>query len=122
MCAKYLCLTGHRNVEPQAPRGGSDRGKDILFDTDGGKGIAGCYFPHHPTEPAAIVAKFKKDLANAKSNGAKVFYFFTRQRLTLGQKETLRVERDISIAIVDVDRLLPYKESLQEFWVRPAPQ
>ena len=41
MCADILNALGYKNITPIAPKGGSDGGRDITFETEtGGKGLA----------------------------------------------------------------------------------
>lgn len=114
MCATVLQLEGYTSVEPQAPRGGSDGGKDIKFGDPHGFGIAACYFPHSPSTPSALAAKFRKDANAARVNGAARFVFFTGQRLTLRERQQL-ADSSMPIDIFDLDRLIPRASEILPF-------
>lgn len=115
MCARYLAIQGYSDIIPQSPLGGPDGGKDIRFSTPIGSGIAACYFP--PTEApfTRIKKKFVRDLKGALANEAKIFYFLTGQRLSVGEEDELRSSSPVETVIVDVDALLVYEQSLRSF-------
>lgn len=119
MCTKLLILQGYTDATPQAPRGGPDGGKDIVFTHDLGKGIAACYFPHSAPTFSEIKNKFTSDLAKAKSNGAKCFFFLTGQRLTMGERTKLVAGAGLPVYIVDNDYIIPRYQDISEFIGEP---
>ncbi|WP_141680989.1 hypothetical protein [Pseudomonas moraviensis] len=115
MCTKLLILCGYTDATPQAPRGGPDGGKDIVFTHYLGKGIAACYFPHSPSSFTDIKNKFTSDLAKAKSNGAKCFFFMTGQRLSMGQRTKIVAGAGLPVYILDHDYIIPRHQEVSEF-------
>ena len=82
MCADIINALGNKNVVPIAPRGGSDGGKDITFTTpSGGKGLA-CATLRNDSD-----TKFHEDFSQRKRGEFELYYFFTNQYLTAGQKK-----------------------------------
>lgn len=113
MCADILFALGCRDVEPIAPRGGSDGGKDIIFTTEsGGKGLA-CV-----TLRGDIEKKFFEDFAKRRAGEFEKYYFFCTAYLTAQQKlkfaqhvvNTLQAElviQDIEALRSVLDSVLP---------------
>jgi len=60
MCADVLNALGYSNVEPMAPGGGADGGRDITFREGGSPGVA------FVTLEKKIQGKFKRDLSKQK--------------------------------------------------------
>jgi hypothetical protein len=113
MCADILFALGYRDVELIAPRGGSDRGKDIVFTTEsGGKGLA-CV-----TLRGDIEKKFFEDFSKRQPGEFEKYIFFCTAYLTAQQKlkfaqyvvNTLQAElviQDIEALRSVLDSVLP---------------
>lgn len=77
MCADILNCLGYAAVVPQAPRGGSDGGRDLTFRaTNGGKGLA-CV-----TLRKDIETKFKQDFHRRPPNEYDEYVLFCTAYLT----------------------------------------
>lgn len=113
MCADILFSLGYKDVELIAPRGGSDRGKDIIFTTEsGGKGLA-CV-----TLRGDIEKKFFEDFSKRQPGEFEKYVFFCTAYLTAQQKlkfaqhvvNTLQAElviQDIEALRSILDSVLP---------------
>jgi len=115
MCAHFLTLEGYEEVEPQAPHGGPDGGKDIVFAHALGKGIAACYFPQSPSSISEIKKKFNSDLRKAKKNGVKCFIFFTGQRVTLIQRTEMVKNAGVPVYFIEQSSLLARYKDILDF-------
>ncbi|SDX08065.1 hypothetical protein SAMN05444064_11246 [Pseudomonas syringae] len=120
MCTKLLILGGYADATPQAPRGGPDGGKDIVFTHRLGKGIAACYFPHSAPKFPELKSKFCSDLAKAEKDGARCFFFFTGQRLTMGERIKLANTSKLPVFIYDHDYIVPRYSEISDFIGEPV--
>src|SRR5215472_16101845 len=81
MAADILNALGYSDVVPIAPRGGSDKGRDITFTTEsGGRGLA-CV-----TLRADIEKKFFEDFSKRQAGEFEKYIFFCTAYLTALQK------------------------------------
>ena len=81
MCADILNAIGYKNVTPIAPKGGSDGGRDITFETESdGKGLA-CV-----TLRKDFKTKFYEDFKKRSSGDYEKYYFFSNRYITADQK------------------------------------
>lgn len=89
LCASLLHSEGFKRIDPQSPLGGPDGLKDVLLDLNGWKYLAAVYFP--PTEKTfdEIQKKFDGDLKGVAKNSVSGIAFFTNQKLTPSERETL---------------------------------
>lgn len=115
MASQYLALQGYIDICPQAPLGGPDGGRDILFTGHTGLGVAACYFPTEPRSFTKIKKKFNDDWINASKHGPDKFYFITGQRLTPFESEELRRIPTVETAIIDTDALTVHINNLAWF-------
>src|SRR2546423_893371 len=81
MCADILNALGYKDVVLIAPRGGSDRGKDIIFTTVFGESGLACV-----TLRKDIETKFDEDFSKRKSGEFDLYILFCTQYLTASQK------------------------------------
>jgi len=81
MCADILNSQGYKHVVLIAPRGGSDRGKDITFTTDSGGRCLACV-----TLRKDIDTKFKEDFSKRKAGEFDKYILFCTAYLTAEQK------------------------------------
>src|SRR6185369_17455590 len=63
LSAAVLRLSGYEAIDPQAPIGGPDGGKDILCTKGGVTWTSAVYFPPTPVAFGTIKKKFVSDLA-----------------------------------------------------------
>ena len=105
MCADILFALGYRDVELIAPRGGSDRGKDIVFTTEsGGKGLA-CV-----TLRGDIEKKFFEDFSKRQPGEFEKYVFFCTAYLTHGMRNELHVWLKWFSRLVQVSHHLPERD------------
>ncbi len=99
MCADILNCLGYDAVVPQAPRGGSDGGRDLTFRaTNGGKGLA-CV-----TLRKDIETKFKQDFYRRTPGEYDEYILFCTAYLT----SALKQEFEGYVASTLRARLIPY--------------
>ena len=91
LVASLLHSEGYSAVDPQAPLGGPDGLKDVLFDFSGWRYVAACYFPTTEKTFSDVRTKFTNDLGGVGRNGAEGIAFFTNQRLTIGERQELEL-------------------------------
>lgn len=123
LVAALLRLEGYAGVEPQAPLGGPDGRADILCSRGGYAYIVAVYFP--PTEKTYkdVETKFDHDLVGATRHRRKAFAFFTNQRLTRTQRETLKkraLEQNVECEIYDVERIAGALDEAAGYGLRAA--
>lgn len=89
LAAAVLLLEGFADIDPQAPLGGADYGKDILCTKGGKQYVAAVYFP--PTEKrfSSIRKKFRSDLDGSKQHKRDGIVFLTNQHLTIAERDEL---------------------------------
>jgi fido (protein-threonine AMPylation protein) len=90
LCASLLMLEGYNGVDPQAPLGGPDGGKDILAYRNGRKIVGACTFPSTEKDYAAIENKFIGDVRTAKKHNPYGIAFFVNKRLKLEERQQLK--------------------------------
>lgn len=106
--AGILSVEGYEDIDPQAPLGGADDGKDILCTKAGNKYVAACYFPNTQKSFAEIKAKFEGDLVGSKKHAPYGVIFIANQALTLGQRnefEKLGLENGLRTVVYHLERL-----------------
>src|SRR4051812_43577842 len=69
LAASILRLDGFDGIDPQAPFGGPDSGKDILCSKEGQTFVAAVYFPKGQKPFATISKKFREDLSSSLKHG-----------------------------------------------------
>ena len=89
LAAAVLQLDGFTDVDPQAPLGGPDGGKDILCAKGATKYVGAAYFPTEQVTFAKIKAKFRKDLKKAKRHNREGLVFVTNQAIGPNHRATL---------------------------------
>ena len=89
LCATLLHSEGFKRVDPQCPLGGPDGKKDVLFELNGWRYVAACYFPTTEKDFKNIQDKFEDDFKGVNRNSARGIAFFTNQHLTPGEREIL---------------------------------
>jgi len=89
LCASILHSEGFSRVDPQCPLGGPDGIKDVLYELNGWRYVAACYFPTTEKEFKYVKEKFEGDFKGVERNFAKGIAFFTNQHITPGERETL---------------------------------
>ena len=102
LCATLLHSEGYRRVDPQSPLGGPDGLKDVLFELNGWKYVAACYFPTTEKQFKHVKKKFEDDFKGVQCNSAKGIAFFTNQRLTPNERESLEniAQESAALAII----------------------
>jgi fido (protein-threonine AMPylation protein) len=108
LAAALLRIEGYADVEPQAPLGGPDGRADILCFRGDYAFVAAVYFPPTLQSFSDVFDKFDHDLAGATSRSRNAFAFFTNQRLTLGERGSLKqraLEKNLECEIYDVERI-----------------
>lgn len=88
LAASVLRIAGFDAIDPQAPLGGGDGGKDIVCTRGGITWVGAVYFPPTSGTYARIKNKFDSDLKKVSSKH-RGFAFVTNQHLTLKQREIL---------------------------------
>lgn len=108
LAAGILSVEGYDDIDPQAPLGGPDDGKDILCAKAGRTYVAACYFPNTQQTFAAIKSKFESDLESSTKHSPYGIVFITNQALTLGQRnelERLALENGRRTVLYHLERL-----------------
>lgn len=82
LAASILRLEGFEGIDPQAPYGGPDGGKDILCTKDGQSFVGAAYFPKGQQKTKDIEKKFTADLKASLKHKRDGFIFITNQHLT----------------------------------------
>lgn len=88
LAAAILKLAGYEGIDPQAPIGGPDGGKDILCTKGGVIWTCAVYFPPTPVTFASVKKKFLSDLSKVGA-GSRGFVFVTNRPITPTQRTTL---------------------------------
>jgi len=97
LCATLLHSEGFKRVDPQCPLGGPDGIKDVLFELNGWRYIAACYFPTTEKAFKDVREKFEDDFKGVARNSARGIAFFTNQHLTPNERESLeKIAKDAS--------------------------
>jgi hypothetical protein len=105
MCADILNQLGYSNVVLQAPKGGSDGGKDITYSSYDRKshGLACCSIREDYKK------KFKEDFEQRISGDYQEYYYFTNRYVTHAEKLELKRycldELEADLTIVDQEAL-----------------
>ena len=89
LCATLLHSEGFSRIDPQCPLGGPDGIKDVLYELNGWRYVAACYFPTMEKQFKHVKEKFEDDFKGVSANSAKGIAFFTNQHITPGERETL---------------------------------
>lgn len=89
LCATLLHSEGFKRVDPQCPLGGPDGLKDVLFELNGWRYVAACYFPTTEKDFKDVQKKFEGDFKGVALNSARGIAFFTNQHLTPAEKKVL---------------------------------
>lgn len=108
LCAAILRLEGFLNIEPQAPLGGADDGKDLLCERGGLRWLGAVYFPPTEKTPAEVRAKFLHDLEGVARHARHGIVFLTNQRPTLETRKELvktAADRGFECLVYDVERI-----------------
>jgi hypothetical protein len=87
LCAELLILEGFESVDPQCPLGGPDGLKDVLCEKNRVRCVAAAFFPQTYSQTEA---KFCHDLEGVSVNRAAGLVFFTNQRLSPSERQTLQ--------------------------------
>lgn len=119
LAARLLSIEGYDGIDPSHPLGGRDGGRDIICKKVGQQCIVAVYFPRGQKTLREIQDKFNADLANAKSQDAKVFVFFTNQELTLGERAMLEDSApSITVDIYHLERIASCLDSPRGYGLR----
>lgn len=108
LAAGVLSVLGYEDIDPQAPLGGPDDGKDILCAKGGKSYVAACYFPNSQKAFSDIRAKFLRDVAGAKRHSPYAIIFIANQALTLSERnelENLAIEHGLVGVLYHLERL-----------------
>src|SRR5580704_7703175 len=89
MCAQLLLLAGYRELDPSHPLGGPDRTKDAVCQKGGERWVMAVYFTRNEVEYNDVEAKLKDDAKGIAKNGATGIVFFTNNKLTISERDTL---------------------------------
>jgi fido (protein-threonine AMPylation protein) len=89
LAAELLALAGFVDIDPQAPLGGPDGGRDILCRKANVAYVGAVYFPSQTKSPGAIRKKFVLDLEGVSRHRRDGFVFVTNQALTAVQRDDL---------------------------------
>jgi len=97
LCATLLHSEGFKRVDPQCPLGGPDGIKDVLFELNGWRYVAACYFPTTEKQFKDVYEKFEDDFKGVARNSARGIAFFTNQHITPGERESMeQIAKDAS--------------------------
>lgn len=88
LAASVLRIAGFEAIDPQAPLGGGDGGKDIVCAKGGITWVGAVHFPTTACSYTKSKNKFISDI-NKVSSRHRGFAFITNQHLTIKQRETL---------------------------------
>ena len=108
LIAALLRVEGYQNVEPQSPLGGPDGRADVLCTRGGYSYVAAVYFPPTNKEYEDVVEKFDHDIVGVNTRKRSAFAFFTNQRLTRSERNTLKsraLGKGIECEVYDVERI-----------------
>lgn len=106
MAAQILSEEGYEGIDPSHPLGGRDGGRDAHCTKDGKSWIMGVYFPRGQQTIGEITAKFKEDLAKARTHSPGGFVFVTNQELTLSERATLSaLGKETTIELYHLERI-----------------
>ncbi len=89
LCATLLHSEGFKRIDPQSPLGGPDGLKDVLFELNGWRYIAACYFPSTEKKFKKVKKKFEGDFIGVAKHAARGIAFFTNQHLTPRERDIL---------------------------------
>lgn len=101
LAASILRLAGYEEIDPQAPLGGPDGGKDIVCSKGGVMWICAVYFPTTAVNFTAVKRKFLSDLAKVDVQ-RRGFAFVTNRPLTLTQNDALKAAGTAAGKEVDI--------------------
>ena len=114
LVADLLHLEGYKKIDPQHPLGGPDGTKDVVFEHQGKKWIAGAYFPTTQVTYSSIREKFLTDFKGVSISKAQGFAFFVNQALTLGERKLLaQLASPVSTKIYHLERIRVLLDSPQ---------
>lgn len=88
LAAAILRIAGFESIDPQAPLGGGDGGKDIVCAKGGITWVGAVHFPSTSCSYTKSKNKFISDLSKVPSQH-RGFAFISNQHLTLKQRENL---------------------------------
>jgi hypothetical protein len=120
LAAAILRLSGYEGIDPQAPIGGPDGGKDILCTKGGVTWTGAIYFPPTPVGFGSIKKKFLADLAKT-ATGNRGFVFVTNRSLTVTQRATLEAlgtKASKEVDIFHLERLRALLDAPRGYGVR----
>lgn len=123
LVAALLRVEGYQNVEPQAPLGGPDGRADVLCDRGGYSYVAAAFFPPTNKEYKDVVEKFDHDIMGVSTRRRSAFAFFTNQRLTRAERNTLKTTalgKGIECEVYDVERISGMLEVPSGYGLRAA--
>ena len=101
LSAAILKLAGYDDIDPQAPIGGPDGGKDILCARGGITWVGAVYFPPTLVTFAAVKKKFLSDLSKVPAHH-RGFIFVTNRPLTPTQRTALETAGTTAGKDVDI--------------------
>lgn len=120
LAASVLRLAGFEAIDPQAPLGGGDGGKDILCAKGGLTWVGAVHFPSTPCSYTKSKSKFSSDLQKAPREH-RGFAFITNQHLTIKQRQSLqKIGKDSgrSVEIFHLERVSTLLDSPSGYGVR----
>jgi len=123
MAAALLRIEGYQNVEPQSPLGGPDGRADLLCDRGGYSYVAAVYFPPTTQTYSDVASKFDHDIVGVAKRSRNAFAFFTNQRLTRGERQSLKnkaLAQGIECEIFDVERVAGMLDVPAGYGIRAA--
>lgn len=104
LSAAILRLSGYEGIDPQAPIGGPDGGKDIICSRGGFVWTGAVYFPPTPVAFSSVKRKFQSDLGKVPSTN-RGFAFITNRPLSPTQRTTLETLGTAAGKAVDIFHL-----------------
>jgi hypothetical protein len=111
LCADLLEIAGFSLLDPQAPLGGPDGGKDMIARRDGLTWVVGVFFPVTRQTFSKIRKKFETDLRAVQRYEADGFFFCVNQPLTPTQRSKLCQLSDHATDIFHLERLRQLADS-----------
>lgn len=86
---QILLADGYTRLDPSAPLGGPDGGKDAICERDSKRWAVAVYFARSPATFSALRRKFLHDLESARSNGVHGVAFVTNERISPAERDRL---------------------------------
>lgn len=118
LAAALLPSFGFSEIKPSHPKGGPDKGADIICKKQNIKYICAVSFPNGPKNFTTIKSKFDSDLKKAIAKRLKGFLFFTNQELTITQRQALCKNEKMTIEAIHLENVANCLSSPENYGLR----